>query len=67
MLAAGAAVLVGVLLGVAPLEQINLHEAGGDDTGALAWAEWWASTEPRSPYGHLEAARLGLKLGTSQK
>jgi len=65
MIAASAALLVGVLLGASPLEQVNLHEAGGDDAGALAWAEWWASSEPRSPYGHLEAARLGLKLGKS--
>lgn len=64
-MAATAVVLVGVLLGSTPLEQIAAHEAGGDDVGALAWAEWWAQSEPRSPYGHLESARLSLKLGKS--
>ena len=58
-------VVVGVLLGVTPLEQIAAREAAGDDGGALAVAESWAATEPGSPYGHLEAARLGLKLGRS--
>ncbi len=61
---ASAAVVLGFLLGTTPLEQIAAHEAAGDDAGALAWAEWWAQNEPRSPYGHLEAARLGLKLGS---
>lgn len=65
MAAASVVVLVGVLLGATPLEQIAAREAAGDDGGALATAEWWASSEPRSPYGHLEAARLGLKLGRS--
>jgi tetratricopeptide (TPR) repeat protein len=60
---ASAAVLVGMLLSTTPQEQIAAYEAQGNDGGALAWAEWWAQTEPRSPYGHLEAARLGLKLG----
>src|SRR5262252_972930 len=64
MTAASVVVLVGFLLGATPLEQIAAREAAGDDAGALAWAEWWAQTEPRSPYSHLEAARLGLKLGT---
>ena len=64
MTASSVAVLAAILLGAAPLEQIAMHEAVGDDAGALAWAEWWAQSEPRSPYGHLEAARLGLKLGT---
>ena len=64
MPAASVVVLVGVLLGATPLEQINAHETAGDDAGALAWAEWWAQTEPWCPYSHLEAARLGLKLGT---
>jgi predicted Zn-dependent protease len=63
MTVASAAVLLSFLLGATPLEQIAVHEAGGDDAGALAWAEWWAQSEPQSPYGHLEAARLGLKLG----
>ena len=58
-------VVVGVLLGVTPLEQIAAREASGDDGGALAVAESWAAVEPGSPYGHLEAARLGLKLGRS--
>jgi len=58
-------VVVGVFLGVTPLEQIAAREAAGDDGGALAVAESWAATEPGSPYGHLEAARLGLKLGRS--
>ncbi len=63
MMAASAAVVLGVLLGTTPLEQIAAHESAGDDGGALAWAEWWAQSEPSSPYGHLESARLGLKLG----
>jgi len=63
MSVASAAVLVGMLLTATPQEQITAYEALGNDAGALAWAEWWAQTEPRSPYGHLEAARLGLKLG----
>lgn len=57
--------VLGVLLGVTPLEAISAREAAGDDGGALAVAESWASVEPGSPYGHLEAARLGLKLGRS--
>jgi len=61
---ASAAVLVGMLLSTTPQEQIAAYEAQENDAGALAWAEWWAQTEPRSPYGHLEAARLGLKLGS---
>ncbi|HTS83296.1 MAG TPA: tetratricopeptide repeat protein [Myxococcaceae bacterium] len=65
MMAASVAVVLGLLLGTTPMEQITAHENGGDDAGALAWAEYWAQTEPRSPYGHLEAARLGLKLGKS--
>ncbi|HVP62694.1 MAG TPA: hypothetical protein VMT11_19205 [Myxococcaceae bacterium] len=64
-MAASAVVLAGFLLGATPLEQITVHEAAGDDAGALAWAEYWAQNDPRSPYGHLEAARLGLKLGKS--
>ncbi|HEY1907296.1 MAG TPA: hypothetical protein VGG91_14715 [Myxococcaceae bacterium] len=64
MSVASAAVLVGILLSATPQEQIAAYEAQGNDAGALAWAEWWAQTEPRSPYGHLEAARLGLKLGS---
>ena len=64
MTAASAAVVLGILLGTTPMEQIAAFEGAGDDAGALAWAEWWAQSEPRSPYGHLEAARLGLKLGT---
>jgi predicted Zn-dependent protease len=63
MSVASAAVLVGMLLTATPQEQITAYEDLGNDAGALAWAEWWAQTEPRSPYGHLEAARLGLKLG----
>jgi Flp pilus assembly protein TadD len=54
--------LVG-LVAVTPLEQISGREQAGDDAGALALAEGWAAGEPRSPLGHLEAARLGLKLG----
>jgi tetratricopeptide (TPR) repeat protein len=46
-----------------PLDAILAKEKGGDDAGALQMAESWAAAEPRSPYGHLEAARLGLKLG----
>jgi predicted Zn-dependent protease len=61
---ASAVVVLGMLLSATPQEQIAAYEALGNDTGALAWAEWWAQTEPQSPYGHLEAARLGLKLGT---
>ncbi|HZJ53594.1 MAG TPA: tetratricopeptide repeat protein [Myxococcaceae bacterium] len=64
MMAASAALVVGILLGATPQEEIAAYEGAGNDTGALAWAEWWAQNEPRSPYGHLEAARLGLKLGT---
>jgi tetratricopeptide (TPR) repeat protein len=52
-----------MVAGAASLEQIVAREQAGDDTGALALAESWAAGEPRSPYGHLEAARLGLKLG----
>lgn len=65
MAAASVMLLVGALLGVSPLEQISTREAAGDDGGALAVAESWAAMEPGSPYGHLEAARLGLKLGRS--
>ncbi|HZW87474.1 MAG TPA: hypothetical protein VFF12_00220, partial [Myxococcaceae bacterium] len=61
---ASAVVVLGLLLSATPQEQIAAHEAAGNDAGALAWAEWWAQNEPRSPYSHLEAARLGLKLGT---
>ena len=64
MMAASAVAVLGILLGATPQEQVVAYEAAGNDVGALAWAEWWAQTEPRSPYGHLEAARLGLKLGT---
>src|SRR5262249_34447852 len=64
MMAASAVVVLGFLLTATPQEQIAAHEAAGNDAGALAWAEWWAQSEPRSPYSHLEAARLGLKLGT---
>ena len=63
-MAASAVAVLGILLGATPQEQVAAYEAAGNDVGALAWAEWWAQTEPRSPYGHLEAARLGLKLGT---
>jgi Flp pilus assembly protein TadD len=62
---AASAMVVAVLLGVTPMEAITAREAVGDDGGALAVAESWASMEPGSPYGHLEAARLGLKLGRS--
>lgn len=64
-MAASVMLLVGALLGTTPLEQISAREAAGDDGGALAVAESWASIEPGSPYSHLEAARLGLKLGRS--
>jgi predicted Zn-dependent protease len=64
MMAASAVLVVLGLMTATPQEQIAAHEAAGNDAGALAWAEWWAQSEPRSPYGHLEAARLGLKLGT---
>jgi predicted Zn-dependent protease len=64
MMPASAVVLVGCLLGSTPLDQIVTREGAGDDAGALALAESWAAGDPRSPYGHLEAARLGLKLGT---
>ena len=64
MTVASAAAVLGILLSATPQEQIAAYEAAGNDVGALAWAEWWAQSEPRSPYGHLEAARLGLKLGT---
>ena len=64
MMAASAVVVLGLLLTATPQEQIAANEAAGNDAGALAWAEWWAQNEPRSPYSHLEAARLGLKLGT---
>lgn len=64
MTAASAALVVGILLSATPQEEISAYEGAGNDAGALSWAEWWAQTEPRSPYGHLEAARLGLKLGT---
>ena len=63
-MAASAVVVVLGLLTATPQEQIAAHEAADNDAGALAWAEWWAQSEPRSPYSHLEAARLGLKLGT---
>jgi tetratricopeptide (TPR) repeat protein len=63
MMAASVALVVGILLSATPQEEIAAFEGAGNDTGALAWAEWWSQTEPRSPYGHLEAARLGLKLG----
>jgi Flp pilus assembly protein TadD len=58
----GSAVLA-VLMAATPIDQISGREQAGDDGGALALAEGWAAGEPRSPYGHLEAARLGLKLG----
>lgn len=58
----GSAVLA-VLMVATPFEQISGREQAGDEAGALALAEGWAAVEPRSPYGHLEAARLGLKLG----
>ena len=63
-MAASAVMVVGILLSATPQEEIAAFEGAGNDVGALAWAEWWSQTEPRSPYGHLEAARLGLKLGT---
>ena len=62
-MAASAAMVLGILLAATPQDQIAANEAEGNDAGALAWAEWWAQTEPQSPYGHLESARLGLKLG----
>ncbi|HSP18745.1 MAG TPA: tetratricopeptide repeat protein [Myxococcaceae bacterium] len=65
MTPASVTLLLGALLGTTPLEQISTREAAGDDGGALAVAESWAAREPGSPYGHLEAARLGLKLGRS--
>jgi Flp pilus assembly protein TadD len=55
--------LLTLLMVTTPLDQISGREQAGDDAGALALAEGWAAGEPRSPYGHLEAARLGLKLG----
>jgi len=55
-------VLVGALA-ASPLDAVLAREKSGDDAGALALAESWAASEPRSPYGHLESARLGLKLG----
>ena len=55
-------VAVGALT-ASPLDAVLAREKNGDDAGALALAESWAASEPRSPYGHLEAARLGLKLG----
>ena len=61
---AASAVVLGLLLTATPQENIAANEAAGNDAGALAWAEWWAQNEPRSPYAHLEAGRLGLKLGT---
>ena len=64
MTAASAVAVLGLLLSATPQEQIAAFEGSGNDAGALAWAEWWAQNEPRSPYSHLEAARLGLKLGT---
>ena len=63
-MAASAVAVLGLLLSATPQEQIAAYESAGNDAGALAWAEWWAQNEPRSPYGHLEAARLGLKQGT---
>lgn len=65
MTATSVMLMVSALLGATPLEQISTREAAGDDGGALAVAESWAAMEPGSPYGHLEAARLGLKLGRS--
>jgi tetratricopeptide (TPR) repeat protein len=64
MTAASVVAVVGLLLSATPQDQIAAYESAENDAGALAWAEWWAQNEPRSPYGHLEAARLGLKLGT---
>jgi Flp pilus assembly protein TadD len=55
--------LLALLMVATPLDQISGREQAGDDAGALALAEGWAAGEPRSPYSHLEAARLGLKLG----
>ena len=62
--AAWGAMLMAVgALAASPLDAIVATEKGGDDAGALQMAEAWAASDPRSPYGHLEAARLGLKLG----
>jgi predicted Zn-dependent protease len=55
--------VVAVALAASPLESIVAREKSGDDAGALAMAESWVAAEPSSPYGHLESARLGLKLG----
>jgi tetratricopeptide (TPR) repeat protein len=63
MAAWGAMLAVAVVLSASPLDAIVAREQAGDDAGALALAESWAAADPRSPYGHLEAARLGLKLG----
>lgn len=63
MAAWGVMLWVAVALPISPLEAIGVHEKSGDDAGALSLAESWAAAEPRSPYGHLESARLGLKLG----
>jgi tetratricopeptide (TPR) repeat protein len=64
MTVASVVAVLGLVLSASPQEQVAAYEAAGNDAGALAWAEWWAQNEPRSPYGHLEAARLGLKQGT---